>query len=125
MRVDSERITENGLTQDCLGGTVVFRYQKTGGQFVCPDCGKVLGVPKMQRGTVVGTDRPTCKDCGKKGVLKYAQIITTPGTITRAILRKEDGSCIVAKVKLNKQDKFDKRIAREAAFRKLMLKCAA
>ena len=113
-----------GLSDKLIGSSIVFRYQKTGGVFVCPKCGKYLGTPKhSSSGVIIETlNRKSC--CGIKAVLKGAEIVTHPGSITRIILRRNSQWFIKAKIVLNKDDKFDKKIAREIAFEKLMKKCA-
>lgn len=126
MIIDGNVVNDLGLSPDCIGASIVFRYQKSGGQYVCPRCGTVLGTPRQKHGTIVGSDtRPSCGRCGVAAVIKFAQIITRPGTITRAIMRKQNGATVTAKVKLNKLDTYSKRLAREYAYQKLLTKCAA
>ena len=124
MIISEKDVISMGLTDDCMNASVVFRYQKSGGILVCPSCGEFLGLPKQNKqGTHTNGPRPKCGKCGMLAVVKCAQIATRPGTITRAIMRKSNGVVIVAKVKLNKLDKFDKNIGGMQAFRKLMAKC--
>ena len=126
MIVDKKSVDELELTEDCLGASIIFRYQKTGGVYMCPNCKITLGTPKQNHGTVIGTnERPKCPNCGNKSpVLKFAQLVTRPGAITRVIMRKTNGDSVVAKVKLNKEDKFDKGMARFYALDRLYSKCA-
>jgi hypothetical protein len=125
MILTKEDVSNHGLLNELTGSSVVYRYQKTGGVFVCPKCGKYLGTPKHSRnGVIVETlKRKSC--CGTKAVLKGAEIVTHPGSITRAILRTDLHGEIKAKAVLNREDKFDKKVAREIAFDKLMKKAKA
>lgn len=122
---DSQITNDYGLPTEFLGSSVDFRYQKTGGVYVCPDCGKLIGTAKQLRGTIVPQERPTCSSCGVLGVLKFAQIITKPGSTTKVILTMKDGTKFVGKTTLNKADKFDKRLARAYAMANLVKKIKA
>jgi hypothetical protein len=121
-----------GLSDKFIDAKVKYRYQKTGGIIVCPKCEKFLGFPKHINGIICRQELKTCPDCPQpdsilkgyntKGIIKFAETITIPRTKTTIILITVDGETFTTSVRLNKEDKFDKAVARQCALNKLVKK---
>ena len=138
--ITAEQAQNLGLSSKFVNARYRYQYQKTGGLIICPKCGKYLGVPKHVGGVIVrkeGIKTPICESCYElafidmfgekffvhpKGVIKYAVDATNTHCKTTIVLTTVMGGKYTATVKLNKEDEYDKRIARQCAFEKLINK---
>lgn len=137
----ADQVKNLGIGDKYIGAKYRYQYQKTGGIIVCPKCGKFLGFPKHSGGVIVkkeGENIPIChnESCIRiisqtergsildfeypQGVVKYAVNATNVHCKTTIVLKTIDGEIFTATVKLNKDDVYDKRIARQYAFEKLI-----
>lgn len=126
MKLTKEDAQKFGIAEELVGSNIVFQYQKTGGILVCSKCGKYLGTPKHGKSGVIiySPIRKKCPICGGLALIKCAEILRKPGTVTRATLRNILHGDIEVKVVLNKEDKYCKNAARGWAYAKILKKAA-